>query len=66
MRNSLADSCANGLNKRREAHQAGRNDDGRAGVDDATVIADQDLDRAVMTPPERPHRPWLVPGMGTL
>ena len=30
------------------------------------VAADPDLAEAVMTPAERPHRPWLVPGVGTL
>jgi hypothetical protein len=25
---------------------------------------DRDLDQAVMTPPELPHRPWLVPAWG--
>ena len=24
------------------------------------------LDEPIMAPPERPHRPWLVPGCGTL
>ena len=34
----------------------------------ATPIAptDPDLDDRVFAPPEQPHRPWLVPGLGTL
>jgi hypothetical protein len=30
------------------------------------VGADPDRDDRVMTSPERPHRPWLVPGAGKL
>lgn len=30
------------------------------------VAADPDLDNGVLTSPERPHRPWLVPGAGRL
>ena len=59
---SLADSCANGFNKWCEAHDVGRKDHGRTNI----IIADEDADPVVMTPPERPHRPWLVPGAGTL
>jgi hypothetical protein len=57
MRISLADSCTNGFNKWCDAHDAGRKDDGRAGADDIVIIVDRDLDQAVMTPPELPHRP---------
>jgi hypothetical protein len=32
----------------------------------AAVIAVPDLDQGMMTPDEQPHRPWLVPGAGTL
>jgi hypothetical protein len=32
----------------------------------AAVIAVPDLDQGMMTPEEQPHRPWLVPGAGTL
>jgi len=66
MRISLAGSCANDFNKWCEVHDAGRKGDSRTGGDDAVIIANQDHDQAVMTPPERPHRPWLVPGVGTL
>jgi hypothetical protein len=65
MRISLADSCASGFNKWCDAHDGGRDKDGRAGTNDI-FVEDQTVDHAVMTPPERPHRPWLVPGAGTL
>ena len=32
----------------------------------AAVISAPDLDQGLMTPAEQPHRPWLVPGAGTL
>jgi hypothetical protein len=30
------------------------------------ILAHEDADPVVMAPPELPHRPWLVPGAGTL
>ena len=63
---SLSESNKNGFNKWCAAHDGGCQDDGRPGVGGAIVIAGQDLDQAVMAPPEQPHRPWLVPGAGTL
>jgi hypothetical protein len=33
---------------------------------EGAVISAPDLAEAVMTPAEQPHRPWLVPGAGTL
>jgi hypothetical protein len=33
---------------------------------EVAVIAASDLAKAVMMPAEQPHRPWLVPGAGTL
>jgi hypothetical protein len=33
---------------------------------EAAVISASDLDQGMMTPAEQPHRPWLVPGSGTL
>lgn len=59
---SLVESCAHGFNKWCEVHDAGRIGQSRAGI----VISDEDPDPMVMAPPERPHRPWLVPGAGTL
>ena len=38
----------------------------RAVAGGAAVIAVPDLDQGMMTPVEQPHRPWLVPGAGTL
>jgi hypothetical protein len=38
----------------------------RAVASEAAVISAPDLDQGLMTPAEQPHRPWLVPGAGTL
>ncbi len=62
---SLSDSFAHGFNKWCAAHDAGRKANSRAGADNIT-IADKDADDLVTTPPGGPHRPWLVPGVGTL
>jgi hypothetical protein len=38
----------------------------RAEAGEAAVISAPERDQEVMTPEEQPHRPWLVPGAGTL
>jgi hypothetical protein len=63
---SLEDSCAKGFRKWADAHEPKINKDVRAGEGNGVVAADPDLDNGVMTSPEPPHRPWLVPGAGTL
>jgi hypothetical protein len=65
MRISLTDSCANGFNKWCAAHDSGREEDSRSSADNV-IVPDQTVDCTVTTPPERPHRPWLVPGAGRL
>jgi hypothetical protein len=58
-------SPTSGFRKWSEAHDrkvAGA----RAVAREAAVIAVPDLDQGMMTPEEQPHRPWLVPGAGTL
>ena len=65
MRISLADSSARGFNKWCETYDSGRKDHRDAGTGDIAT-SDQNTGHAVMTPSERPHRPWLVPGVGTL
>jgi hypothetical protein len=65
MRISLADSCANGFNKWCDEQDTRPDEDSRTSAGHI-VIEDKDADHVVMTPPERPHRPWLVPGAGTL
>jgi hypothetical protein len=57
-------SPTSGFRKWSEAHDpkiAGA----RAVTGEAVVIPVPDLDQGMMTP-EQPHRPWLVPGSGTL
>jgi hypothetical protein len=63
---SLADSRAKGFKKWADVHQPEKLGGARAGVGEGGVIAAPDLDQGVTTPAERPHRPWLVPGAGTL
>jgi len=55
-----------GLKKRSNVHQPEISKDVGAAADDGAVAADPDLDGTVTTLPERPHRPWLVPGVGRL
>jgi len=57
---SLTDSNTKGFRKWSDAHTPKIDKDVRADA------ADPDLDNRVMTSPERPHQPWLVPGAGRL
>jgi hypothetical protein len=59
-------SCAKGVKKWSDAHQPEINKDVCAGEGYGVFAIDPDLDNRVMTSPERPHRPWLVPGAGRL
>ena len=54
-------SGANGFKKWSIAHPLSSNDD-----ETSIAIAVPALDEPIMAPPEQPHRPWLVPGWGTL
>jgi len=60
----LKDCGASGYTKWSDARQ--REIDKDAGAGDRVVGADLDLDGRVITAPERPHRPWLVSGVGRL
>ena len=58
-------SPTSGFRKWSEAHDpkiAGA----RAVTGEPAVIPVPALDQASMTPEEQPHRPWRVPGAGTL
>jgi hypothetical protein len=64
-------SCTYGNKKWPDVHQPevekrtiGK--DVRVNAGDGVVAAGPDLADAVITPAERPHRPWLVSGVGTL
>ena len=63
---SLKDSGTKSLRKSSDAYQPEINKDVRADESDREVDADPDLDDRVMSSADRPHRPWLVPGAGTL
>jgi hypothetical protein len=62
---SLEDSRAKGFMKWADAHPEGLGE-ARTVAGEGAVISAPDLAEAVMTPAEQPHRPWLVPGAGTL
>jgi hypothetical protein len=60
-------SDANGFKKWSIAHPASSNDDDDPpGGSTPIAIAVPALDGPIMAPPEKEHRPWLVPGWGTL
>ena len=63
---SLKDSGTKSLREWSDAYQPEINKDVRADEADREVHADPDLDNRVMSSADRPHRPWLVPGAGTL
>ncbi len=68
---SLKESCTKGFRKWSDVYQPEINKpeinkDVRADQGDREVDADSDLDNRVMSSADRPHRPWLVPGAGTL
>jgi hypothetical protein len=68
---SLADGCTKGFGRSPtlapEIDCALEFDtDVRADESDGEVASNPDRDNRVMTSPERPHRPWLVPGAGRL
>lgn len=50
----------------REAYQPEINQDVGAYKGDGEAAADPDPDNSAVITPERPHRPWLVPGAGRL
>ena len=63
---SLKDSCDKGFNKWAAVHQPEIKNDLGASGGSKLAAASRDQDDLVMTSLERPHRPWLVPGAGTL
>jgi hypothetical protein len=54
-----------GFRKWSEAHDP-KITGARAVAGEAAVIPVPALDQAIITPEEQPHRPWRVPGAGTL
>jgi len=62
---SLTESLAKGFRRWSDAHQPCGNDNESAVVrPDALAAPDLGMEQAVMTPPEGPRDPWLVPGAG--
>ena len=60
-------NLVNGFRKWSAAHVPASNDDGdHPGAGTPVALAQSELDEPIMAPSEQPHRPWLVPGMGTL
>jgi hypothetical protein len=60
---SLEDSRTKGFMKWYDAHPERL---GEPIAGEVAAVAASDLAKSVMTPAEQPHRPWLVPGAGTL
>jgi hypothetical protein len=58
-------SPTSGFRKWSEAHDP-KITAARAAAAKVAVIPVPDPDQGIATPDERPHRPWLVPGAGTL
>ena len=58
-------SPTSGFRKWSEAHDP-KIAAARAVAAKVAVISVPDPDQGIMTPDEQPHRPWLVPGAGTL
>jgi hypothetical protein len=63
---SLEDSCTKDFSKWPGVYHPEIAKDVRADEAGGDVAGDTDLDNRVMTSPEPPHRPWLVPGAGRL
>ncbi len=63
---SFEDSCTNDFSKWPGVYHPEIAKDVRADEADGDVAGNTDLDNQLMTPPERPHRPWLVPGAARL
>jgi hypothetical protein len=63
---SLEESCTKDFSKWLGVYRPEIAKDVRADEADGDVAGDTDLDSRVMTSPEWPHRPWLVPGAGRL
>jgi hypothetical protein len=57
-------SKMSGFRKWAEAHP--QNNEGRTGATDTRDTAVADSDACGKTADRRPHRPWLVPGIGKL
>ena len=65
---SLAHSRANGFRRWSDAHQplcsADHHHGGFARGDATAIVALNSDDVVLLTAPERPHGPWLIPGVG--
>ncbi len=59
-------SSTSGFRKWSEAQRLKGLGGARGGAGDGGVIEAASVDHEVMTPDEKPHRPWLVPGAGKL
>jgi hypothetical protein len=58
-------SRSSGFRKWSEVHDP-KTAGARAVAGEAAVLSTPELDQKVTPPEEQPHRPWLVPGAGTL
>jgi hypothetical protein len=66
MENSQATNLAGGFRNWSLSHPpASSHDDHPVGATPSD-LSNPELDEPIMAPPEHLHRPWLVPGFGTL
>jgi hypothetical protein len=63
---SQVTNLATGFMKWSITHPPATNDDDHPGGATPIALTAPELDEPLMAPAEQPHRPWLVPGMGTL
>ena len=63
---SQVSSLATGFRKWSVAHPPASNDDDHPGGATPIALSAPEFDDQVNAPPEQPHRPWLVPGMGAI
>jgi hypothetical protein len=62
---SLAESRAKGFRRWSDAHlPSGNDNEGDVARLDALAAAALGIEHTVMTPPNAPHSPWLMPGVG--
>lgn len=66
MQSSPAAKLATDFKKWFIAHPPSTNDDDNLVRATPIALTAPHLDDQVIAPPEQPHRPWLVPGVGTL
>ena len=66
MKKSQTANFSDGFRQWSVIRPSAANDDDYPGGATPIALTDPAPDDPIIVPPEQPHRPWLVPGMGTL